>query len=164
MEPREQVQQLYLEARQDVYRYLITLGVAPAQAQELAQDCFLRLYEAMMQGEAIREPRGWLFRVAHNLGLNMRTRERGTAPLDETLYRGLRDRSPGPEAALLGRERMRRVAHAVSCLSPQQRQVLELRANGLRFREIAESLEISLSTAYEFLDRAVRRLRKAADE
>ncbi len=164
MEPRARVAQLYLEARDDVYRYLLTFGIAPAQAQEVTQDSFLRLYESMSQDEPIREPRAWLFRVAHNLGLNARARERDCAPLDETLYAALRDGSLGPEDALIDRQRMLRISRAVTDLSPQQKQVLQLRANGLRYREIAETLEIGISTVYEFLNRAIRRLKKAADE
>ncbi|HEV3201156.1 MAG TPA: sigma-70 family RNA polymerase sigma factor [Bryobacteraceae bacterium] len=164
MEARERVAQLYLEAREGVYRYLLTFGISPAQAQELTQDSFLRLYECMSQDDPIREPRAWLFRVAHNLALNARKRERNCAPLDEILYASLRDGSQGPEAALIDRQRMLRISQAVTQLSPQQKQVLALRANGLRFREIAETLEIGLSTVYEFLNRAMRRLKKAADE
>jgi len=163
MEPRELVSQLYLEAREDVYRYLLTLGVTAAQAQELTQDAFLRLYQSAGT-TTIREPRAWLFRVAHNLGLNARARERSAAPLDETLLAVLHDRTRGPEAELIENQRNLRVARAVADLSPQQKQVLELRIAGLRFREIAETLGIGTSTVSEFLDRALRRLKKAADE
>jgi RNA polymerase sigma-70 factor (ECF subfamily) len=164
MEAREQVAKLYVEAREGVYRYLLTFWIAPAQAQELTQDSFLRLYESMSGDEPIREPRAWLFRVAHNLAVNARTRERPSAPLDEGLYASLRDGRQGPEEKLIGRQRMLRISRAIATLSPQQKQVLALRANGLRFREIAETLEIGVSSVYEFLNRAVRRLKKAADE
>ncbi|HLK67976.1 MAG TPA: sigma-70 family RNA polymerase sigma factor [Bryobacteraceae bacterium] len=164
MEPRERVGQLYLEAREGVYRYLLTFGISPAQAQELTQDSFLRLFQSMSGGETIREPRAWLFRVAHNLALNVRTRERTCMPLDEMIHASLRDREPGPEDALIDRQRLLRISEAMTFLSPQQKQVLALRANGLRFREIAETLEIGVSSVYEFLNRAIRRLKKAADE
>jgi RNA polymerase sigma-70 factor (ECF subfamily) len=164
MQPRERVEQLYLEAREGVYRYLLTFGLTPARAQELTQDSFLRLYECMTGDEPIREPRAWLFRVAHNLALNVRTRERSSLPLDEVVQASLRDRGPGPEDSLIDRQRMLRLSEAMTGLSPQQKQVLALRANGLRFREIAEALDIRVSTVYEFLNRAVRRLKKAANE
>jgi RNA polymerase sigma-70 factor (ECF subfamily) len=162
--PREQVAQLYVEAREDVYRYLLSFGLPPFRAQELTQDSFLRLYESMSQGGAISQPRAWLFRTAHNLGSNARSRERTFAALDETAYSALRDGSPGPEDAVIDRQRMLRISHAMGDLSHQQRQVLELRASGLRYREIAETLGVSISTVYEFLNRALRRLKGAADE
>ena len=159
----EQVRQLYLEAREDVYRYLLNLGIRPAPAQELTQDTFLRLYEAMSKGQEIREPRAWVFRVAHNLGLTARARERFSQPLDESLGAALRDRAVPVERTLIERERLVRIQNAVAQLSPQQKQVLELRVDGLRYREIAETLGLGLSTVYEFLNRAVGRLRKAAE-
>lgn len=53
----EQVGRLFEEAREDVYRYLLTLGLYPAQAQETAQEVFLRLYATLRKGEEIRNAR-----------------------------------------------------------------------------------------------------------
>ena len=64
-----QVTRLYEEAREDVYRYLLTLGLAPPQAQEAAQEVFLRLYADLQKGKRIDNLRGWVFRVAHNHGV-----------------------------------------------------------------------------------------------
>jgi RNA polymerase sigma-70 factor (ECF subfamily) len=58
-------------------------------------------------------------------------------------------------------ETRRRVQEAIADLSPQQQQVLQLRAAGLRYREIAETIGIGTSTVNEFMRRAVARLRKA---
>ena len=45
--PRDQVSRLFEEARDDVYRYLLTLGLHPPQAQEATQEVFLRLYATL---------------------------------------------------------------------------------------------------------------------
>jgi RNA polymerase sigma-70 factor (ECF subfamily) len=65
---------------------------------------------------------------------------------------------------LIEREKMQRVQVAVKELSPQQRQCLYLRAEGLRYQEIADTLGVKVSTVAEFLKRAVTRLRKAVYE
>ena len=70
-----QVAQLFEECRDDVYRYLLTLWLYPPRAQEGTQEVFLRLYAALKKGEDIQNPRGWIFRVAHNYGLKIRTRQ-----------------------------------------------------------------------------------------
>jgi RNA polymerase sigma-70 factor (ECF subfamily) len=44
-------------------------------------------------------------------------------------------------------------------LSPQQKVCIHLRAEGMRYREIAEVLGVSISTVEEFLARAIARLR-----
>jgi len=159
--PAEQVVQAYTESREDVYRYVVLLGVAAAEAQEIAQETFLRLHQAVQRGEEIRSMRGWAFRVAHNLALNTLTRSRDNRSLEAVPQGRLRDRGGSPEEGVLERERMERVERAISDLSPQQRQCLYLRAEGLRYREIAEAIGVGVSTVGEFLSRAMARLQKA---
>src|ERR1051325_3795239 len=73
---QDQVAQLFEEMREDVYRYLLTLGLYPPQAQEATQEVFLRLYVTLKKDEEeIRSPRAWIFRVAHNYGLKVRARQ-----------------------------------------------------------------------------------------
>lgn len=160
-EIREQVEQLYLESREDVYYYLVTLGLAPGSAQETCQEVFLRLYREIRDGAQIENPRAWAFRVAHNLGLKVRARERIVHPLESD---GIPSAHPAetsnPERFFLESERLMLLRQAVSELSPQQRQCLHLRAEGLRYNEIAQMLGISVSSVNEFLRRAIRKLRK----
>ena len=159
------VSQAYLEWREDVYRYLVLLGLHPPQAQEAAQDVFLRLYATLRKGgEPIRNHRAWIFRAAHNLGLTIRSRESGTLPFDSNFAATMPDGNRGPEHGLIEQEKWRNLHRAVAGLSAQQRQCLRLRAEGLKYAEIAEAIGVSVSTVYEFLRRAVTKLRKAAYE
>ena len=155
----EQVLQAYEECRDDVYYYGLTLGLGPAQAQDIAQEVFLKLYVQLRNGEEIRSFRAWVFRVAHNEALKLRAKERQhveispeTEPVAGTV---------SIEKRMVEDETRRRVREAISELSPQQQQVLQLRAAGLRYREIAETIGIGTSTVNEFMRRAVARLRKA---
>src|SRR5436305_1191059 len=77
---QDEVAQLFLDARDDVYRYLLSLGLYPPQAQEGAQEVFLRLYATLKKGEKIENRRAWIFRVAHNHGLKIRGRQNSGAP------------------------------------------------------------------------------------
>jgi RNA polymerase sigma-70 factor (ECF subfamily) len=157
----EVVTRLYEEARDEVYRYLVTLGLAPPQAQEAAQEVFLRLYVSLRKGNRIDNLRGWIFRVAHNLGIRLRGREDIMRSFGPELETQLFDYGDNPEQALLHRERHLRFHRAVEALSGQQRNCLYLRAEGFRYREIAIILGVSDSTVGEFLRRAVARLRRA---
>ena len=159
----ERVTAIYEDARDDVYYYALTLGLTPPQAQEVAQEVFLRLYVSLRDGEDIQNIRGWVFRVAHNFGLKMRAKEREHLAIDDQI-----ERSPGsgqsPEKAAIENERNRRIREALEELSPQQRQCLHLRAAGLRYREIGETIGIGTSTVNEFIRRAVTRLKKALND
>jgi RNA polymerase sigma-70 factor (ECF subfamily) len=161
---QDQVSRLFEEARDDVYRYLLTLGLYPPQAQEAAQEVFLRLYAAQRKGEDIQNPRAWIFRVAHNLGLKTRARQNSEEPFNPELRSRSAIPTPTPETELLERERMTRFHAAVEGLSEQQRRCLFLRMEGLRYPEIGSTLGISASAVGEFLRRAMVRLRKVQDE
>jgi RNA polymerase sigma-70 factor (ECF subfamily) len=159
----QQVIRVYEESREDVYHYLLTLGLPPPQAQEAAQEAFLRLYVSLGRGDAIQNPRAWVFRVAHNYALDMVAKERSN-PLEPELEAVLRDGRRGVDLDLIEQEKMEQLSKAWTTLSHQQRQCLHLRAEGLRYREIAETLQISISSVREFLGRAISRLQKAIYE
>jgi RNA polymerase sigma-70 factor (ECF subfamily) len=159
---QEQVTRLFESARDDVYRYLIGLGLYPPQAQEATQEVFLRLYSALRKGEEIRKPRGWIFRVAHNLGVDIRARQAAESPYDPDFDFRHAGQQANPEQELVEREGAMRFHRAVEGLSEQQRRCLFLRLEGLRYAEIAAALGISSSAVGEFLRRAIARLRRTA--
>jgi RNA polymerase sigma-70 factor (ECF subfamily) len=121
---------------------------------------FLRLYATLKKGEKIQNPRAWIFRVAHNLGLKIRMRQNSQAPFDADLESQLAAPDADPEQSLLEREQSLRFHRAVEQLSDQQRRCLFLRLEGLRYPEIGSTLGISASAVGEFLRRAIVRLKK----
>src|SRR5262245_59027619 len=161
---QEQVTRLFEESRDDVYRYLLTLGLHPPRAQEAVQEVFLRLYATMRKGEEIQSPRAWIFRVAHNLGLKIRARQQSEEPFDAEARTHYHGSSDTPETEYLERERMARFHDAVTGLSEQQKRCLFLRMEGLGYPEIGATLGISASAVGEFLRRAMVRLKKVRDE
>src|SRR5260370_42496837 len=101
---QDEVAQLFLEARDDVYRYLLSLGLFPPQAQEGAQEVFLRLYPTLKKREKIENPRAWIFRVAHNYGLKVRGRQNFQAPFDADLESKIAGAEMDPAQSLLEKE------------------------------------------------------------
>jgi RNA polymerase sigma-70 factor (ECF subfamily) len=160
----DQVERLFLEARDDVYRYLLTLGLHPPLAQDATQDVFLSLYVALRKGETIHNPRAWVFRVAHNHGLNLRERQDYVRPFEPEIESCLPAPEKNPEQALIEHERLARLYHAIEGLSAQQKSCLYLRAEGLRYQEIAQVIGVGTSTVGEFLRRAITRLRRASHD
>lgn len=157
----------YEAERMSVYRYLASLGVEPESAKDITQDVFLKLYLALRRGEEIRMLRPWLFRVASHLFLNVRRSESTVFHLrgDEAdrAIDAVPDARPSTDEALIRRQRLLGVASAIRALSPQQRICLRLRAEGLRYREIAEVLGVSAGTVSEFVRRALARVKKVID-
>jgi RNA polymerase sigma-70 factor (ECF subfamily) len=161
---QDQVAAAYEEFREELYRYLLLLGLSPAQAQETTQDTFLRMYTAQRGGSRIRHTRAWIFTVAHNLALNLRQSEQGIHLFDPTSEVDFASSDPDPEHRAIESQRNLRLRDALASLSDQQRHCLLLRAEGFRYREIADIIGVGTSTVGEFLRRAISRLRKTVYE
>jgi RNA polymerase sigma-70 factor, ECF subfamily len=149
------------ELRQPVARYLSALGLSQQDGEEVLQEVFLALLRHLRQDRPRQNLRGWIFRVAHNLGLKQR--QRGQARLLPSL--GLEhhplDPAPSPEQQVVSRQRQQTLWNVVAALSEQDRQCLFLRAEGLRYREIAEVLEMSLGAVAASLARSLGKLAHA---
>jgi RNA polymerase sigma-70 factor (ECF subfamily) len=157
----QRVAAIYEELRMDVYRYVLTLGLPPYMAQDVAQDSFVRLYETLYRGATVENARAWLLKVAHNLAVNAVT-SKDFASSEPSASEPTTAHTA--EDQLIEEERRKRLRAEISHLSTQQKACLELRAQGLRYREIAEIMGISPSSVGEFLRRAISRLREALDE
>jgi RNA polymerase sigma-70 factor (ECF subfamily) len=157
----DQVAQIYESMRDEVFRYLLVLGLGPDLAQETSQEAFLRLFTALRKGQRIDNVRAWVFAVARNSALSARELTAMQESLEPMIEDQLQSESPTPERLLLEREKFLRLRDALWSLSPQQRHCLHLRVEGFRYREIADIVGVSTSTVGEFLRRAVKRLRRA---
>ncbi len=63
----DQIVHAFEQWRDAIYRYLVVAGGNPAEAEEIAQECFVRLFQTLHAGKPVEHTQRWLFRVAHNL-------------------------------------------------------------------------------------------------
>jgi RNA polymerase sigma-70 factor (ECF subfamily) len=157
---------LFDEFRDRLFRYVLTFGLPVEDCEEVIQETFLALFQHLTRGKSRRNLRGWLFRVAHNLALKTRLRSRrdGQAPADEALtLDGIIDPAPNPEHQLESARTHQRVLAAFLALPEQDRRCLSLRAEGLRYREIAGVLDISLGSVSISLARSLTRLTRVSE-
>ncbi len=149
---------LFHELRKPLLRYLAGLGLSADDAQDAVQDAFLRLHKHLAAGGAQENIRGWLFRVVHNDARNrQRSYDRRFGKSLDPDFDSVSMEST-PEQAVLEKEKLRRLGNAMRSLNECERECLLLRAGGLRYREIAEALEISTSTVGDTVERAIRKL------
>jgi RNA polymerase sigma-70 factor (ECF subfamily) len=160
-----EVVELFEELRDRLLRYLLVLGLSVHDGEEIVQESFLLLFQHLRRGKSRQNLRGWIFRVARNLALKQRTanqvRLRRTVDFDETLPEQQTDRNPNPEEQLQTRQRQRRLQAVVRALPEQDQSCLCMRAEGLRYREIAEALGISLGSVAASLARSLEKLGRA---
>lgn len=153
------IDDLYDHLRPSLRAYLYCLGISSDQAEDVIQESFLRLVRHRFEQDAGDNLRAWVFRVAHNLSMNVHRSQRYTSyGIDEgssQLIRERMDPRPSPEQKVLLDERMRWFEDAFAQLTPKQRQCVLLRAEGLRYREIACTLGVSVQRVGELMQRSI---------
>ncbi len=159
----ELILELYDREQISLRRYLQYLGMDAATAEETVQESFLKLHQHLLAGGDQSHLRGWLYRVAHNLARNVQLSFHAahTKAWDE---RAMRADPIAPTASaeetMLAREEAERLEGAMQQLSAAQRNCLVLRSQGLKYREIAEALSLSVSTVAEHVQRGLERLKE----
>jgi RNA polymerase sigma-70 factor (ECF subfamily) len=153
-----QVIDLYDQLRPSLITYLAGLGLNVSEAEDIIHDCFVRLYDHLAAKEDDQNLRGWLFRVAHNLAIDLfrdarRVQQPDTAGVN--LLEVMIDSSFSPEEHAIKNEEIRRVMSALERLTVQQRSAVLLRAEELRYREIAAVLGVSTKRVSELVQRAL---------
>lgn len=123
-----------------------------AEAEDLAQETFMRAHERLMTFDAERPFGPWIRRVAANVCLNHLSTRKITAELNEERDA---DASQKPEAVQEARERSDQIRDALASLPPHYRIVIELRHyQEMSYDEIAMELNIPLSDVKSHLFRA----------
>ena len=163
----KQVVALFEQLRTPLLRYLMTLGLSVQDGEEVVQEVFLALFRHLKRGKSGDNLRGWVFRVAHNLALKQfssgRSKvERSSVPLEDLQFE-IAGWAPNPEQVLNQKRTEQRLQAVIAALSEQDRRCLFLRAEGLRYREIADVLGISLGSVANALERAIVKLSRARE-
>ncbi len=153
-----EVMELFDELRAPLLRYQLSLGLPVQDAEEVVQEVFLALHRHLREGKSRSNLRAWTFTVAHNLALRSRMRSQRE---DAAMPEDAADPSPGPEERLAASQRQATLQAVVRALPEQDRLCLSLRAEGLRYREIARILGISLGSVANSLERSLARLIRA---
>lgn len=159
----EEVTGLFDQLRTPLLRYVLSFGLPAPDAEEVIQEVFLSLFRHLQLDRSRQNLRGWLFRVAHNLALKRRTvrSQEVLTQSEEGLLEQHVTSELNPEEALSARQRRRRLLAVVKALPEQDRCCLYLRAEGLRYRDIAEVLGMSLGSVSISLVRSLARLSRA---
>ena len=128
-------------------------------AEELAQDVMLELWRRREQLTLDGSPQAYLFRATRNRALN-HVRNQQVRRRAEPLVAQELEREPEPPAPLEAQELDAAVQRAMDELTPRCREVFELsRVHGLRYAEIAETLDVSVKAVEAQMTRALRTLR-----
>ena len=147
-----------------VYNFAYRLTGNYDDANDVAQDAFLRVFNAIGSFRGDASFSTWLFRITTNVFLDERKRAKAhpQASLDEYLELGessvtrqIEDPSPTPEAVLEESERAQILSKAISDLPEYQRAMVTLyHGQQKSYEEIAEIMDLPIGTVKSRLNRA----------
>ena len=145
-----------------VFAFLLHMLGNREEAEDLAQDTFLRLYDRADRYRSEGLFRSWLFRIAGNLARSALRRRRVLRWVRfEPATHDRIDTEAGPDAALERDEVRKAVREAIARLPWRQRQAVVLkRFRGLSYREIADALDTTVPAVESLMQRAVSALRR----
>ncbi len=146
--------QLVEESGEALIRFLGRRLANRAEAEDLAQEVYLRLMR-VVDVNSIRDPHSFALRVAANVAYEWRMAARNrfehvTATLEGADERG------GPYRQVLQAQQMKRLAQALDRLSPTQRTIVLLhRRDGMTYQQIADFVGLSVQMVNKHLARSI---------
>jgi RNA polymerase sigma-70 factor (ECF subfamily) len=149
-----------------VHRYVRSCSITQDAADDIVQETFVALFQHLRKGGNRENLRGWVMQVGYRLALKHRRREGRKGRWQgawEAEAAGVPDAAIGPEDACVAREDRSRLRAVLKVLPERDRHCVYLRAEGLRYREIADVLGVSLGAVAKSVARAVARLAAVVD-
>ena len=152
---RESFAALYARTRGAVYALALSLLQNTHEAQDVSQDVFVRVWESAHTYRPQGSPMAWLLTVARNLARSrLRWSERQTT-LDEAEWNAIPAATPD-----VSHEDRLVLQEALARLGAEEGQIVLLHAvTGLKHREIAQLLELPLSTVLSKYHRGLKKLK-----
>lgn len=144
-----------------------------ALAEDLSQDTFIKVLNALESYRPEYKFSSWIFKIANNVAIDqLRRRELNTLSLDgspnartqdevEATALQAADKAETPLAELEARELGSQIEQAIAKLRPEYRACILLRhVEGRPYEEIAEALDLPLGTVKTYIHRARHELRE----
>ncbi|MBI4566808.1 MAG: sigma-70 family RNA polymerase sigma factor [Planctomycetes bacterium] len=130
-------------------------------ARDVVQEAFVRLCgQRPEQVDGRLAP--WLYTVCRNRALDVRRRDGRMQRLTDETAHSLSSATPGPDDRALQGERREALADIMARLPARQEEALRLKfQHGMRYREIAEVMSVSVSTVFDIIHEALDVVRRA---
>ena len=149
---------LYEETKTAVYGFALSMMKNPQDAEDIAQDTYVRVFQAAKSYDPRGKPMAWILTITRNFSLMKLRRNTESSFHDHTIQHGMQDFSENSIDRIV-------LKTAFRILSDEEKQIVMLHSvAGLKHREIAEIMKIPLSTALSKYRRALSKLKKELRE
>jgi RNA polymerase sigma-70 factor (ECF subfamily) len=162
LSPEEKLVRAFNELRDELVSTLMFLLGNRDDAQDAAQDAFLKCWRNLKTLPDVQNLRAWIFRVGLNAAKDMQRsawNRRAKPLLGEEIMLAARELSPGDR--LEDQECLDRLRAAIHDLRTEEKEVFLLRQNGgMTYEQIAEARNAPVGTVKTQMRSALQKLRK----
>lgn len=131
--------ELLARYRDRVFSFLLRVVGDPSDAEDLAQEAFLKAFLSLDRYDPARPFLSWVFKIAHNTAFDHLRARRHDEPLDDALVEALPEAGAGVEESVSAAVDAELVDRALSAMPAAYREVLLLRhKEELEYAQIAE--------------------------
>lgn len=144
-----------------IFNYFLRLSGKRDVSEDLTQDVFFRIlkYRQTFRGES--KFTTWMYSISRNVYIDFYKNKKGDISLEDQYYEEL-DTKPLPQEKSESEQEKIILHKALETLSPERKEVLILsRFQGLKYHEISNLMDCSLSSVKTRVHRAIKDLRKA---
>lgn len=154
--------QLFVLLHGPLSQFAYSILKSKEEAEELISDMFIRIWEKRNTLTDIETPRLYFYTTAKNMAITRINRQKKQAGLNpENWLITLNSVYFNPEKLLITEEILRQIQMAISTLPPRCRLIFKLvKEDGLKYREVAELLHLSIKTVETQMAIALRRIGK----
>ena len=146
---------LYKQTKQSIYAYALSILKNPYDAEDILQDTFIKIREAAHLYQPHQKALSWVFTITKNLCLMKLRRQNYLTfqPIDEHDLESSLNHISDLEDRLV-------LKTALLCLSDKECQIITLHSvTGWKHREIAELLDLPVSTVLSKYHRGIKKLK-----
>ncbi len=146
---------LYQETKASVYGFALSILKNQADAEDVLQDCFIKIWSAARGYRPLGKPMAWILTITRNLSTNILRERSKTADISEEDA----EKMFVAEGPAVTTENRIVLETAMNLLSDEEQQIIMLHAvSGLKHIEISKLLSLPLSTVLSKYNRAKKKL------
>lgn len=152
---------LYSLIKTDVYAFALTKCQNRDDAEDVMQDTFIQIYKYAKRYEAMGKPMAWIFTIVTNLSLRKIAIGSRTSAITDEMSEELADNKEF-EIDVVNSEFLKEL---MGILTQEEQEIIVLHiVSGMKHREIADILDLSLSTVLSKYNRAIKKMKSYAKE
>ena len=152
----KQIEKLYLEHKENIYNYLLSITHNPTLAEDLLSETFMKAIYSIGSFKGNSSIKTWLFSIARHLWLQSLRKDKSTVEYNDLLEVYVTDSALD---SFITKQIADRVYELLKTKNEQTQKIVSMRIHGISYYEISEKIGISENSARVIDFRAKRWLK-----